>query len=34
MSGLFLSILIGCGAGALLGRFGQCRSGACPLTAN
>ena len=34
MNGLFLSLLIGGGLGALLGRFGQCRSGACPLTAN
>jgi thioredoxin 1 len=30
---LILSILVGAGAGAALGYLGQCRSGACPLTA-
>ena len=34
MSSLLLSLLIGGGLGALIGRFGQCSSGACPLTAN
>lgn len=34
MTTLLVSLLIGGGLGALLGRFGQCRSGACPLTAN
>ena len=34
MTALMISILIGGGLGALLGRFGQCSSGACPLTAN
>jgi hypothetical protein len=29
---LILSLAIGAGAGALLGYFGQCSSGACPLT--
>jgi len=31
---LFASVLLGGAFGALLGRFGQCRSGGCPLTAN
>jgi thioredoxin 1 len=31
---LLVSLLIGGGLGAVLGRFGQCSSGACPLTAN
>lgn len=34
MSGLVLSLIIGGGLGALLGHFGQCSSGSCPLTAN
>jgi thioredoxin 1 len=34
VNGLILSLLVGGGLGALLGRFGQCSSGACPLTAN
>lgn len=34
MSALLVSLLVGAGLGALLGRFGQCSSGACPLTAN
>ncbi len=34
MSGLLLTLGVGAGLGALLGRFGQCTSGACPLTAN
>jgi thioredoxin 1 len=34
VTSLFASLLIGGGLGALLGRFGQCQSGACPLTAN
>jgi hypothetical protein len=29
---LILSIGVGAGAGALMGYFGQCTSGACPLT--
>jgi len=29
-----ISVLIGGGLGALLGYFGKCSSGACPLTAN
>ncbi len=29
---LFLGILIGGGLGAAMGYFGQCSSGACPLT--
>ena len=28
----FLPVLIGAGIGALLGWFGQCQSGTCPLT--
>jgi len=31
---LMISVLIGGGLGALLGYFGKCSSGACPLTAN
>jgi thioredoxin len=31
---LLLTVLIGSGLGAALGYFGQCSSGACPLTAN
>ena len=31
---LILSLLIGGGLGAVLGYFGKCSSGACPLTAN
>ena len=31
---LLIYVLIGGGLGALLGYFGQCSSGACPLTAN
>ena len=34
MTSLLVSLLIGGGLGALLGRFGQCSSGGCPLTAN
>ena len=34
MTTLMISVLIGGGLGALLGRFGQCSSGTCPLTAN
>lgn len=34
MSGLWIALIIGGGLGALLGRFSQCKSGACPLTAN
>ena len=34
MTTLMISVLIGGGLGALLGRFGQCNSGTCPLTAN
>jgi len=34
MMPLILSILVGAGAGAALGYFGQCRSGACPLMAS
>jgi len=33
-STLFIYLLIGGGAGAALGYFGSCKSGACPLTAN
>ena len=33
-STLLIYLLIGCGAGAALGYFGSCKSGACPLTAN
>lgn len=31
---LFIGILIGAGIGAVMGHFGKCSSGACPLTAN
>src|ERR1035437_4576607 len=31
---LLIYLLIGGGAGAVLGYFGSCKSGACPLTAN
>jgi len=34
MTALLVSLLIGSGLGALLGRFSQCKSGACLLTAN
>lgn len=34
MLSLMLSVLVGASAGAALGYFGQCRSGACPLTAS
>lgn len=34
MSTLFFSLAVGGGLGALLGRFGSCASGSCPLTAN
>jgi thioredoxin len=34
MSSFLFYILIGGGLGAALGRFNQCKSGACPLTAN
>lgn len=34
MLSLGLSVLIGGGLGAVLGYFGKCSSGACPLTAN
>lgn len=34
MNSLILSLAIGGGLGALLGRFKQCKPGACPLTAN
>ncbi len=34
MTSLAFSLLLGGGLGALLGRFGQCSSGACPLVAN
>jgi hypothetical protein len=33
MSRFFLPILIGGAVGAAMGYFGQCNSGACPLTA-
>ncbi len=29
-----LGIMVGAGVGALLGRYGKCASGSCPLTAN
>jgi hypothetical protein len=32
MGRLILILAIGAGCGALLGYFGQCSSGACPLT--
>ena len=31
---LIIFIVIGAAAGALLGYFGQCSTGSCPLTAN
>ena len=31
---LFVGILIGAGIGAVIGHFGKCSSGGCPLTAN
>ncbi len=31
---LFVSLLIGAGLGAVLGYYGKCSTGACPLTAN
>ena len=31
---VLLGVLIGAGAGAMLGYFGKCSSGSCPLTAN
>lgn len=31
---LLIGILIGAGIGALMGYFGKCTSGMCPLTAN
>jgi thioredoxin 1 len=34
MTKLMINVLIGGGLGALLGYFGKCSSGACPLTAN
>ncbi len=34
MIAMLASLLIGGGCGAPLGRFGQCSSGSCPLTAN
>lgn len=34
MKTLLLYLVIGGGLGALMGRFGQCTTGACPLTAN
>ncbi len=34
MQSLIGALLIGAGLGAVLGRFGQCSTGACPLTAN
>jgi thioredoxin 1 len=34
VNSLIFSLLIGTGFGAALGYFGQCKSGACPLTAN
>ena len=34
MTSLFFSLVIGAGFGALFGRFGQCSTDACPLTAN
>lgn len=34
MLSMILSVLVGASAGAALGYFGQCRSGACPLTAS
>ena len=34
MTSLMINVLLGGGLGALLGYFGKCSSGACPLTAN
>lgn len=34
MTALALKLILGAGLGALLGYFGQCSSGTCPLTAN
>ncbi len=34
MSSLAIKLLLGAGLGALLGYYGQCSSGTCPLTAN
>ena len=34
MTALIISLLAGGGLGAVMGRFGQCSSGACPLMAN
>ena len=34
MTSLAIKLVLGAGLGALLGYFGQCNSGACPLTAN
>lgn len=34
MNSILISVLIGGGLGAALGYFNQCKSGACPLTAN
>lgn len=31
---LFIGVLVGAGIGAVMGHFGQCSSGTCPLTAN
>lgn len=31
---LILSLLVGAGFGAMMGHYGKCSSGACPLTAN
>ena len=31
---LFIGVLVGAGIGAVMGYFGQCSSGTCPLTAN
>ncbi len=33
MTRILIGLLIGAAAGALLGYFGQCSSGTCPLTA-
>lgn len=34
MTSLLMKLALGAGLGALLGYFGQCNSGTCPLTAN
>jgi len=34
VTALAIKLLIGAGLGALLGYYGQCKSGTCPLTAN